>query len=347
MPQAHPNRLAPTSGPTIGGTRVDSISAEAASLASLSIAALHREFESPRPRTRLAVLRAASRGQITDPSTLELFIRALSDSDRRLRLQGAALLGQVGPAAEVALPALIDLFRVPDRRVLDLAYSAVRNIGATALPILREALHHEDRGVRIGALRSFGRLGSTAEVVIPDLLEIVRGRSDLRADAIATLSLIGPKAAIAIPDLLSALDDPDDQVRRWATEALWKIGAPAIEPLRNALADPCLAVHVRAAFALAKLEPSNPALFPALADGLSATDKWLRRHSAELLGTLAPPTADLIARLQQTRVDDIDGLVRKSAKDALRALRKRLELTQLQNDHPSSLRPESHPKETA
>jgi len=311
---------------------VDSIAPEIATYTRLSLTELGREFEDPKPQARLAVLRAVARCDVADPAALEILIRALRDSDRRLRLHSASMLGRLGPSAEIALPALIELFRETDRRILDFSYTAVRNVGAPAIPLLRDALRHEDRRARIGALRSLGRLGVAAESVMPDLLQIVRADGDLRADAIATLSLIGPAAAVAIPDLLSALDDRDDDVRRWATEALWKIGEPANGPLRKALTDERLSVRVRSAFALTKLEPNLPEIIPVLEDGLSAPDKWLRRRSAELLGELASADPGPIARLRWMRMNDPEKLIRKSAKDALRVLRKRHGLSNDQDD---------------
>jgi len=57
-----------------------------------------------------------------------------------------------------------------------------------------------------------------------------------------------------VKPLIAALKDTDFYVQQYATEALWKIGIPAIEPLMAALMDSNPTVRMKATLALSKID---------------------------------------------------------------------------------------------
>jgi HEAT repeat protein len=107
-------------------------------------------------------------------------------------------IGQVGPAAHVAVPTLLDILsREKDLDQRALAAEALGGIGPNARPAIKalaESLRVPHAGVRIQAARALGRFEED------------------------------PAAAVAVPRLVDLLADPQSpQVRQAASEALWAI----------------------------------------------------------------------------------------------------------------------------
>jgi HEAT repeat protein len=119
----------------------------------------------------------------------------------------ADALGQIGPDAQAAVPALAELLRMPQ-------FSLCR-------PSYAHALWKIDRGA--------------ASLAVPPLIELLdgsapvrlpgRAASALRKDAVTVLGDMGVQAREALPSLRKALADPDDAVRAEAAAALKKMGA--------------------------------------------------------------------------------------------------------------------------
>ena len=134
--------------------------------------------------------RSALRGRIHS------LIGSLGDPEDGARGSAAKALGEIGPAAERALPTL-----------------------ATS------ALNDPSPSVRAQAARALGLVGPEAPETVPTLLKVLANRDpSVRRQASETLGLLGPKAKPALPDLdrLSA-KDPDPSVRSSALDALEKI----------------------------------------------------------------------------------------------------------------------------
>src|SRR5262249_15596120 len=112
------------------------------------------------------------------------------------------VVGDLGPEAKVAVPALVALLK--DTRI--------------------------DKVDRVFVVRALGRLGPQASASVPDLIEVLK--SDdlyLRIQAATTLGQIGPDAKAAVPLLHDLLHDmlkhPSVEAERSAVfEALRKIG---------------------------------------------------------------------------------------------------------------------------
>ena len=79
--------------------------------------------------------------QENDDSRVAELIRQLSDQDASVRANAAEALGEIGPEAKAAVPALI------------------------------EASKHEEAGVRANATYALGRIGSDAKAAVPALIE--------------------------------------------------------------------------------------------------------------------------------------------------------------------------------
>jgi HEAT repeat protein len=89
------------------------------------------------------------------------------------------------------------------------------------LPALIAALKDSDTSVRARAAHAIGDIGIDAAPAIPALLILLRSTDEgSRIGACIGLTGIGPAAKHAMPALRQALDDPSDDVRRFAQRAI-------------------------------------------------------------------------------------------------------------------------------
>lgn len=142
--------------------------------------------------TRDAILNAS------DAADVEALTRQLSSRDAGTRLRAAKSLGDLGPGARLALPALVGALGDADGDVRRGAIAALRLVAPNAKPpevfvrAIAVDLRDPDANLRLLAARTLGRIGAPAAVVAADL------------------------------DALRA--DPDPDVRRAALEALGRVG---------------------------------------------------------------------------------------------------------------------------
>jgi HEAT repeat protein len=120
----------------------------------------------------------------------------LDDKSERVRYLTVFTLRCLGPAADAALPALIKCLTDPDFDIKDDSVTAMGTI-------------HEQ-----------------PELVVPlimNFLEANRANTILRKDAIIALGQFKEQAKPAVPMLIGFLNDPDPQIRSYATNALRQI----------------------------------------------------------------------------------------------------------------------------
>ncbi len=121
-----------------------------------------------------------------------MLIVALKDKDTQVRGAAATALGQIGPAAEDAIPALVAALAD------DAEWHGSPNY--PGIPV----------NVRWDASKALGRIGSVA---VPALMTALEDReAKVRASAASALSAIGPGATAAVPALSAALRDNDRSV---------------------------------------------------------------------------------------------------------------------------------------
>jgi HEAT repeat protein len=126
-----------------------------------------------------------------------------------------------------------------------------------------------------------------------------------------------PAAALHLDALLAALDDADGTVGRAARDALVAIsrdgsGDAVVPMLRSVSRGTAPRARIQAALALARLEPSEPALLPALVAALDAADADLRWTAARVLVDMG--------RLHGEIVRVLLGLVRGGESPAVRRM---------------------------
>ena len=153
----------------------------------------------------------------------------LSREDPYLRAQLAEILGNIGPQASPALPALEQIRNEQDKVASYKIAEALWKIGRKGEAILSSKLEQlkspaEDK--RWEAAVFLGSMREQAKPAIPALVDVLQGDSSNRVRGRAAMSLgeIGPDAQAAVPALTQAwLQDEYSNVREAAENALKKI----------------------------------------------------------------------------------------------------------------------------
>ncbi len=236
-----------------------------------SAAAWQNDLRSPDENTRAAAVRQLKEGGAEAVPVLEWVVK--SGGPAEARWEAADVLGQIGPDARPAGPALVAALKDPDPRVREVTVQALgelapdvpgavpalvelfpdvkairavaefKEAGADAVPKLTELLTHSDSVVRWNAARTLQKIGPASGPAVPALVARMLSDPDpaVREHAAEALGPIGPAAHSAVPDLVKALDDPEPMVRRDAVRSLGEMGqaAKAALPKVQALkADP-------------------------------------------------------------------------------------------------------------
>ena len=225
-----------------------------------------------------------------------------------------------------AIVKLVELLAAPEGKVAERAYPAVVAAGAGAVPALLEQVGTPNRQQREYVIAALGTL-KAAQAVAPIGRVLADRALERRYVAAWALGEIG--GADGISSLIAALDDPNHEVRRYATRALIKINRPAVGPLVEYLqkasgegaagairalgdiADPAaldvLLAHAagpqraEAFLALGKLR--DPRAAAVLIRGLDDADGQARMNAAMALGPLGGPRA--VAALRHTLTDEV------------------------------------------
>jgi HEAT repeat protein/tRNA A-37 threonylcarbamoyl transferase component Bud32 len=166
--------------------------------------------------------RARDEPSATPPAVTRL-LKAIQDPASRW--MAVVALGQMGPTAHEAIPALI------------------------------EALEDAESAVRWDAAKALGKMGAVAARAVPALTAVLHAQDDAiaREHVVAALGAIGPAARTAVPALIGSLKNDGHHLDEQAAEALVRIGTPAIPALIEAMKDDDPQVRVRAAHALTRI----------------------------------------------------------------------------------------------
>jgi hypothetical protein len=166
---------------------------------------------------------------------------ALTDPSEAVRASAARALSKIDLGGG-DVPRLVEALGSSDGYVVAFAAWTLGNMGAAAqpaVPALAQAFWRDDINAVVGA--ALARIGPAAGAAVGVLQEALRSDNpDRRWRAARTLGRIGPQAAPAVPLLTSALSDPYAAVRQHAARALGRIGAaarPAAGALQRATGD--------------------------------------------------------------------------------------------------------------
>jgi HEAT repeat protein len=225
-------------------------------------------------RVRKAAAQALARIAPKDRTVAVVLARALADSNLDVRVGACHTLGAMGPAAEPAFPALVDMLGRGDYP--HLAASALVQIGPAARPVVPAliALIEERKTGKIqesarAAVWALGAIGP-ADQVLPTLLQILEESQnvalhDSAADAMARL---GPAAGKALPALIRDAEAKWPEVHPSTVAALGQMGPEAVPVLGRVLKDAPARSRALAAETLGAMGAAAKAAVPALRNAL-------------------------------------------------------------------------------
>jgi HEAT repeat protein len=231
-----------------------------------------------------------------------VLIEALATTDLEGRRDALWAIERLGPAASMAVPALVsrlhDQAEAPDVRAataeaIALALAAVVQVHDA--PAIR---WYGSRLVGCRVASALARMGATASAAVPNLIRTLgdpRERFDIRMEAARALGSISEPLGPVLQALEQATGDPDWWVRVAAVQGLGLLGdrvTATNRALVAALSDPEGSVRRQAIRAMAMLgdrETAIPYLVALLSDGQMAG------LSAEVLALLGEPAVSALA----------------------------------------------------
>ncbi len=255
-----------------------------------------------------------------------LLAAALNSREPRVRHAAVHGLIDLDCKSKRIFPAIKQALRTADKEGLSYALEALESLGPPAVPVLIDALGHEN--VRPLAASILGHLGPAAKEAAPALADIVSTDKDVhaRCEALLALGGIGPGAAIAASTAVDALKDPEEKIRYSACYALGKMGSAAVTAvpeLQKKLKDKDPTVALAAAWALAKIDPQCPEAahaVPVLMRGLADPEPRVRLEAVIALRCLGPAAKEAVPLLSEAALHDKDELVRDMAAQVLAAI---------------------------
>ncbi|MEZ6007465.1 MAG: HEAT repeat domain-containing protein [Planctomycetota bacterium] len=269
---------------------------------------------------RMAILTlVGTGGDVMRPLVPDVELLLATEQEAGLRTMAARTLGQVGPAAQGSVPALLAAAKEKDATLHATAIEAVGLIDAEQaydeLLAIAFGAHAPGENRQAPAIIALGHARSKADALVPKLLELhgkegiewtaresiplalanlgkgavprlrvaLRERDPLRVAMVCkALGAIGADAEEAIDDLVALMTDKQGLV--WWTEAggaLAGIGKPAVKALKKLLKDKDTNVRREAAAAFGRMGvEAKPALSTLKRMARSDSDMGVR-HSAE------------------------------------------------------------------
>jgi HEAT repeat protein len=131
------------------------------------------------------------------PAAIPALVTVVKEDDFG-RLNAALALGQIGPEAKLAIPALVAALDDEGRLTrVEVACALWRiNKHPAAIPALLKVLKERERGWRRQAAEALGRLGPGAKAAVPALVEALWDDDEsVRQRAAQSLKRIDPEAA--------------------------------------------------------------------------------------------------------------------------------------------------------
>jgi HEAT repeat protein len=264
-------------------------------------------------RVLLLALLVAPAGAGDDTGSIKTLISALGSSDEETRAAAAQALGEIGPAAKSAAPALAKMLGDETGWVARVASQALVKIGPDSVPSIVKALGSSNDRARQWAISILDK--SFARDLKPYLRQVAGCLKDASVEIRTSAAhALGQQGDAAVDVLLLAFAAREDVARDAAVSAFVQIGAPAVQPLTKALSNGSERVRGGAARALGGLKAEGAAetLLAALSD--KSTD--VKAAAARALGKIAALGDKVLPKLFEG-LGSTDAAYRDACVDAL------------------------------
>ena len=146
-------------------------------------------------------------------SAVPILAELLEDGDSNVRKAAAEALGDFGPLADAAIPALSRAILVNDSEVNRTLANSLKRIGQQSTPGLTEALNSDDLVTRLYAADALWTLTKDTGLILPTIVSVL-SEGDVESQELAALALtyLGREAAPALPDLRGLLGSNNDRI---------------------------------------------------------------------------------------------------------------------------------------
>jgi HEAT repeat protein len=232
----------------------------------------------------------------------DMLAAAVQDPQATDRAWSVRCLGEIGPKARAAIPALMGALKEEKTDLrLEAAWALLRIAPGpgrkAAVPVLLALLKEPSLGLRANVLATLEDVGPDKAVVQALCPLIAKWREDGFIDnshrwhAEEILGKMGPDAVEAVPVLRAALQHGDAYIRQNAAVALWQIGRhrEGIPVLVRELRLKEWSIRGQAAKALGRIGPGAREALPALRDALQWRSDRISPHVALALWRVAGP----------------------------------------------------------
>ena len=262
----------------------------------------------------------------TGARAVPTLIEMLQDDDPSTRIVAAEQLGQVGPAAQAAIPRLLAQATADgNQHANTTAAAALKSIDLTAA---RQVMTHfmprlqgQDAQQRRTACAVLGSLGPVAKPAVPALLAAGHDPDELvRRNALMALASIGIPSPPIVAALLEGLRDSSSLVRQTAvtqfafTVPLTQPVVTAVTPLLN---DPNRSIATLARSALDKARSDDATQLESL--GMMVQHSAARDYALHQLAQLGPAAGDALLPVLPL-LQDNRPLIRYLAAEAIGAM---------------------------
>jgi HEAT repeat protein len=252
------------------------------------------------PQRRAMAARAL--GQSGDKAVAESLAKLVGDEDASVRRAAIRALQQLEPGDEMVVPLMIKMLGDADPHVVALATHSLAESGPDIVPAMIKAM--DDERTVYWAILVLSELGPAAEQAVPVLAEALSHEDpEVRHEAAQALRAIGPKAAPAVSELIKSLDDEQIAVQLPCVLALGSIGTAAtdaLEKISSLKESDNQLLQVCALWAIEKIDPNEERLktetAPALVN-LFLSENQAVREAAALAVLQLEPGADVVGPL--------------------------------------------------
>ena len=167
--------------------------------------------------------------EIVIPRLIKLLTIKKSDDESGVREGAAKALGEIGPTARKAIPALIETLQQAKDSDYGVRIGCIEALGKMgnhakhASTLLKRYLTDENEFYRVEIAASLWAIDGDPRPVLPVLIEYagnIKISGYERINAIKTLGRIQQESDQIVPVLIEALKDSDDEIRPVAAQAL-------------------------------------------------------------------------------------------------------------------------------
>ena len=173
-------------------------------------------------------------------------INALRSQDDRTRLSAAQRLGEFGPGAVEAVPALVRAMDEPEIEVFAAIRVALAQVGEAAIPNLVHLMKDAEMSekTRSNAAEALADLGPPA---LPHLWQALNDEDvAIQMLAIDSLPRVGVAAVVAVPDITKFIGGPNENLTLCSIVCLAQVAAHSDDPEKSPAFEALLAVIQRA-----------------------------------------------------------------------------------------------------